>query len=407
MEGSEVLSSLDLSKLQEELQVLDRIPLSFWMSLGEEHDYKIVFWNKGAEKNYGIPRSEALGESYIDLFVEEGVVAEQSKKDCDRVIAGDWEHPKNCLAIDENKEKREIIVLTNVFRYVHNGVPYQAEISVDLTRDGFLEFVDEEYMELREGPDHETQRTLKAFVDYMKNKIEQNLRLWSRTFAHEIRSELVAIKNAQEELVEKFEGIQEMDAFKQIERAHKALYLHSQNFLNARHLGARQHAELDTQFWLERQLEDTIDEFRYWAQMLSIELLVSNSMQAGTELKGTPDVFEHVVRNLLVNAIRHSGKNIELETQIDVQQLKVDIRCELDDEHLRISIVNVAQLTADELANMFKPFYKKPKNPDEGLHLGLSIAKQWVDDVGGTLDVTNLDNHRVVAYLAWPRFRRS
>ena len=46
-------------------------PLSIWASLGKEHNYRIVYWNEGAEKIYGISAEDAIGKNYFDVFVAE------------------------------------------------------------------------------------------------------------------------------------------------------------------------------------------------------------------------------------------------------------------------------------------------------------------------------------------------
>ncbi|WP_031476353.1 PAS domain-containing protein [Streptomyces bicolor] len=58
-EGAELIHAL-----------LDQIPVSFWMSRGRDGGYEIVLWNAAASRIYGYSKAEAIGTSFLDLFVE-------------------------------------------------------------------------------------------------------------------------------------------------------------------------------------------------------------------------------------------------------------------------------------------------------------------------------------------------
>jgi K+-sensing histidine kinase KdpD len=100
------------------------------------------------------------------------------------------------------------------------------------------------------------------------------------------------------------------------------------------------------------------------------------------------------MRNLLSNAVKHS-KVRYADNGEKVADILVD--CKTRSEFLTIKIVNPGQLPKNEQDSLFEPYYKDLNNPAEGLHLGLAIAKQWVDDVGGELRVENLDDD--ISYL--------
>src|SRR5688572_3174058 len=48
------------------LQILDGSPFTVWACTA---DLKIVLWNKTCERVYGFTKAEAIGKSFVDLFV--------------------------------------------------------------------------------------------------------------------------------------------------------------------------------------------------------------------------------------------------------------------------------------------------------------------------------------------------
>lgn len=399
----------DLAKgLEKDLAYFDELPFTFWMSLGKGGNYQICYWNKGAEQIYGRTKNEAIGSNYIELFVDDHA-AEQSMIDCDRVIGG-WQHPRNCLAIDKDSQGYDVVLLTNVFRYVYRGTPVQAEMGINLTPSGFNDFITEEYKELRSGPEHETVRTLESFILYMLNLDIRRRTLWSRTFAHEIRSELAAIKHDLEELGEAFEGVAKTDVFKDIERAHRGLFLLSENFLfsetttstkNTREVtNGRSLRIKDVDFALRDQIFNVIEEYAFWASLRAIRIKADTDVIEtlyGVRLKGTRDAFMNVLRNLLNNAVKHT--DVDLVDKYGT--LVINISCHLLNNSLKIEVENFGNISSKEKAHLFKAYYKDESNPAEGLHLGLSIAKQWTDAVEGSLELENVED-RVRAILSWP-----
>lgn len=394
-----------------ELMVFDELPVSFWVSFGRERDYAICFWNKGAEQIYGYTKEEAIGVSFVDLFVDEHAKA-QAKIDTDRVIYDDkFVHPSNCIALDRNKNGEEVVLLTNVFKYEYKGIKFQAETAVNLTTADFLMLIDDEYREKRSGEHHETERTLEAFVHHSRDLIGRERTLWSRTFAHEIRSELSSIRHSLDSLVDNFVEIRNTDFFRDIERATRDLYLISQNFLfSSTNLMTDQlqtnYAIKQEKFSLIDQLQSTIEEYKYWASLRALKLKITTQGvgESPVELQGTQEAFLSVMRNLISNAIKHSDSDaIFNETENLSPILQVELTCEISKQSLIVRIVNYGQLSIDQIENKFRAYYKKRDNPSEGLHLGLSIAKQWVDQIHGKLDLENLDNTRVITKLEWPR----
>ena len=62
------------------LQLAAHLDLVFWSASGEQENFAIHVWSPGAEKMYGIPKSEAIGANYLDLFVNP-TEREQAQRD--------------------------------------------------------------------------------------------------------------------------------------------------------------------------------------------------------------------------------------------------------------------------------------------------------------------------------------
>lgn len=119
-------------------------PVSMWAC---DRDFNIVLWNPGAEVIYGFTRHEAIGQNYLDLFVDQPE-REQSCRDCRQVIDNGWTQ-HNCLAYDSDGKGGTRRMLTNVFRITDpvTGQALQAEIGVEISDLGLREV---EHRNLRE-----------------------------------------------------------------------------------------------------------------------------------------------------------------------------------------------------------------------------------------------------------------
>lgn len=381
-----------------DLRVFDTLPLSFWMSSGKEDGYRIAAWNKGAQAIYGHPPETAIGSSYLDLFVEEAVRA-QSMADADAVIAGDYQHPVNCLAVDRNALGQEVILLTNVFRYEFKGSAYQAEIAVDLTPSGFLNFLDDDYRARRLGPNHKYERTLAAFVRHYTAAIQRNRQQWTRTFAHEIRTHLAVMNNALAELSEEFPGILEQPRYGEIAHSTTQLWLLSENFLlsQARHFRLKENIDGSQVGLLGDALDQVVREYSYTASTQRIDIrLRANADLRRIPLYGTFEAFRHALRILVSNALKHT--DLDLLPEADGRSIEVSVQRRRSAILLRIA--NVGRL--DDISDLFGPPSEDEFRSHEGLHLGLQIAKQWVDAVGGTISVRQDDDTHVLAEVIWP-----
>ena len=87
------------------LSILSEANMTFWAAAGPEHEYAIRLWNPGAERIYGHKREDALGKSYLDLFVNP-LERATAIEDHARIIANgevyDWDWAADDLTADGN-----------------------------------------------------------------------------------------------------------------------------------------------------------------------------------------------------------------------------------------------------------------------------------------------------------------
>jgi PAS domain S-box-containing protein len=385
-------------ELQKRLEALDQLPLSFWLSDGSESDFQIVFWNKGAERIYGYSKNEALGHSYLTLFVTDEQ-RDQSRIDAQRVI-DEGTHPVNCIAIDRMKPADpsspgpEVILLTNVFRYQIDGRPYQAEIAVDLTPSGFLDFLDQQYRQERADPaTHEQARQLNYFVRHAQRQVETQLQLWGLTFSHSIRSELGNARDALQSLRDELADVSlgQNTNFRALQAAIARLLNLSDNF-HAYQRPPELSPVLSDSFNITTRVRELCEESRYDAESMGLTLEL-NAPDVGNIASGSSDAFEHAFRNILGNAIDHA------EASIGETAIFVNVR--LVEEQIEVSVLNPGQLSEQVVSHSYSPFYAPVGTTTQRLHLGLYIANLWLTSVGASLDVHNFGD-QVRALIYWP-----
>lgn len=103
---------------------------------------------------------------------------------------------------------------------------------------------------------------------------------------------------------------------------------------------------------------------------------------------GQADRLRQLFINLLDNAIKYSSPQSEISAKV-----------ELDNGHVRFIFDNPGEpIPADQLENVFKPFYSAGHEfKEEGsVGLGLSIAKTIVDDHGGTIRLVSQNRQTIV-----------
>lgn len=116
------------------LDILSQAKMTFWAGCGADDDYAIRLWNPGAEEIYGHSRSDALGRSYIDLFVNPRE-RNRAIEDHARIIQSGEIYEWDWAADDLTSDNQVRTMLTHCFRVrdPKDGKWLLAEMGVDIS----------------------------------------------------------------------------------------------------------------------------------------------------------------------------------------------------------------------------------------------------------------------------------
>jgi signal transduction histidine kinase len=110
----------------------------------------------------------------------------------------------------------------------------------------------------------------------------------------------------------------------------------------------------------------------------------------GTEVEVDPHLFEHVVRNLITNAIEasHEGGTIQIETAyITVTPEKVTSEAVEKSTHFELKITNGGEpIPSDLIQEIFMPFYTTKPG---GSGIGLTLSQHIVEEHQGSITATS------------------
>jgi signal transduction histidine kinase len=115
---------------------------------------------------------------------------------------------------------------------------------------------------------------------------------------------------------------------------------------------------------------------------------VEQQVQEGLPyIMGDPSALSQCLQNLILNAVKYSGKNrwIGISASVhEVERQRKEVRISVQDHGLGISSL--------DLPHIFEPFYRSPKVVDAQIHgtgLGLAVAKRLAEGMRGRLSVTS------------------
>jgi signal transduction histidine kinase len=115
---------------------------------------------------------------------------------------------------------------------------------------------------------------------------------------------------------------------------------------------------------------------------------VEQRVQAGLPLvMGDLPALSHCLQNLILNAVKYSGKNRWVGISASLYEAK--------NHHKQVHISvqdHGSGISSSELPHIFEPFYRSPAVVDAQIHgtgLGLAVAKRIAEAMGGRLSVTS------------------
>jgi len=370
------------------------MPVAFWAALGKDANYGISAWNDAAERLYGVHRQDAIGQSFLDLFVQP-FARDHAASECDSVISGTYEHPSNCIAFDRRVDGSELLLLTNVFRLQLEDNVYQAEISVDLTSTGFSEFIDSDYRKLFiDSERHSEVKQLSFLIKYRLEKEREEVNRWAAGLVHDIRSDVGAA----------------LDHFISYQRRWQAQsddrdLVHAEYFL--RSLAERVDTFVGVFGGQRRGVVQDFDGVEVFDSELSrltkygpevfrtsVECLEQPARRI--RLHGRPESFRQCVYNLMRNACVHMRPSPG-EPRVIIVSAKVDSPA----RSLVITLSNPG--TLDAMGSI-------SDRPVDRISLGLKLIQALTEEAGGKLLLEEraaegedgANSSSVVARLTWP-----
>jgi PAS domain S-box-containing protein len=117
------------------LDVTSRAHMTLWAAAGAEENYAIKLWGPGAERIYGHSRDAALGQNYIDLFVD-SVERERAVTDHAYLTETGEAYTWDWAAEDHHSDGSIRNMLTHCFRIRHpeTGQWLLAEIGIEISQ---------------------------------------------------------------------------------------------------------------------------------------------------------------------------------------------------------------------------------------------------------------------------------
>ncbi len=139
-------------------------------------------------------------------------------------------------------------------------------------------------------------------------------------------------------------------------------------------------------FDFHKEVSNVIDTFGVITAEKKLEFNTFVDPAIDTKVKGDPGKIKEIISNLLSNAVKFTDSG----GRIDVEVVKVeDIEDEKEKITVKVSDTGIG-MSKDQLNKIFQPFTQGDSSITKkygGTGLGLTITKEFVELMGGTLDV--------------------
>lgn len=210
--------------------------------------------------------------------------------------------------------------------------------------------------------------------------------------SHDIRTPLTLIIGPVEKL---YRQVKDEDIRIQLgmvyQNARKLLQLINQ-LLDFRKLEAGQYKVEYENGDVVRFLRERTENFRYPAQEKHISLSFDSDREKWITAFDE-DKLDKIIDNLLSNAIKFTGKNGCIRVGVEIGEEDYRIR-------VKDSGVGIAPENLDRIFNRF--FQSAHSSEITGTGIGLSITKNFVELMGGTIDVDSVQNEGTVFTICLP-----
>lgn len=220
------------------------------------------------------------------------------------------------------------------------------------------------------------QKSKEADVLASSEKLHQAL---LSSVSHELKTPLTAIIGNATALKQKEQSLSEIgreqalgDLIESSERLNRVV----ENLLDMTRISSGTLKVRDDLFEINDFADSTLN--RYVSVLKHHQVIFKKSDQE-VLVKGDDKLLEHVLSNLLSNAVSYSPRGSEIEVQV---------LC--DETHARVLVMDEGPgIPQDSIDKVFERFYRVPGTPTGGTGLGLSIAKSLVNAMGGKIEIQN------------------
>jgi signal transduction histidine kinase/CheY-like chemotaxis protein len=209
--------------------------------------------------------------------------------------------------------------------------------------------------------------------------------LFLANMSHEIRTPLNGIIGFTELLKATDATEEQQDFFNIIDKSSQNLLGIINNILDLSKIESNKVEIEDVSFETHQEFEAAIETFAASASEKNIDLNYNIDLRISPKLKGDPTKLKEVLINLLNNAIKFTNPGGQVT--LDIQKL--------DEKHgqaliqFRVSDTGIG-MSQKQLTKIFKPFTQADVDTTRkygGAGLGLTISKQYVELMGGTIDI--------------------
>jgi len=141
---------------------------------------------------------------------------------------------------------------------------------------------------------------------------------------------------------------------------------------------------------LQGVIRDVFEEILPFAEAQGVDLGVTQS--CAMHVKANPVDLNTVVRNLIDNAIRYSGRGSRVDVKISTHEERALI--EVQD--------NGPGIPESERTKVFDPFYRLSGNTESGSGLGLSIVKNIISKLAGEASISGVPSGGTLVRISIP-----
>ena len=226
-----------------------------------------------------------------------------------------------------------------------------------------------------------TQQSLQVAREEAEHASEAKGRFLA-VMSHEIRTPFNGVIGNLELLADSRLGATERSLLKSAQRSADSLLEMINEILDFSRLESGRLTLEDTEFQLEAQINDVVSAMAGIVDHEQVSLVVDFDARLPGRVRGDPLRIRQVLSNLLSNAVKFTRSgHIEVKVQ------------RLDERHWRVE-VNDTGIGIDEAAqaSLFEPFTQADDSTSRhfgGTGLGLTICKQLVEMMGGTIGIAS------------------